>query len=183
MEAIFNSFFLVLASEMGDKTQLLALVLASRYRKPWAVMAGILVATLLNHGLASYVGVWLASLVSPQTLNYILAATFLGFAAWILIPDKDESFEQTNVYGAFLSTTIMFFLAEMGDKTQLATVALGASYSSLTLVTMGTTMGMLVADGVAVFFGEKLVTRVPMNIIRRIACAIFVLFGIGILFR
>lgn len=179
---IIQSFFLVVASEMGDKTQLLALVLASRYRKPWVIMAGILVATLLNHGLASWLGGWISSLVAPQTLSWILALTFFAFAAWLLIPDKDEEIKEEHRFGAFLTTVVVFFLAEMGDKTQLATVALGARFNAPLTVTLGTTAGMLVADGLAVFFGEKLTERIPMKWVRIFACVLFVLFGIGILY-
>jgi putative Ca2+/H+ antiporter (TMEM165/GDT1 family) len=144
--AIFQSFFLVLVSEMGDKTQLLALVLAARYKKPWTIMAGILFATLLNHGFASWAGSWVAGFVSPQTLRLILAASFLAFAVWLLIPDQDEGLRFDDRFGAFLTTSIAFFLAEMGDKTQLATVALGARFDAPLAVTVGTTAGMLVAD-------------------------------------
>lgn len=181
MDVVINSFLLVFASEMGDKTQLLALVLASRFKKPWAVMAGILVATTLNHTLASYAGEWISTLISHQMLKWILAAIFFAFAAWILIPDKDEELKHSGRFGAFFTTVVAFFLAEMGDKTQLATLALGARYGNFTLVTLGTTAGMMVSDGLAVFFGEKLTQRISMNWIRRIACAIFALFGLGIL--
>lgn len=181
MQEILNSFLLVLASEMGDKTQLLALVLASRFRKPWTVMAGILVATLLNHGLASLSGNWVASLVAPQTLHWILAGLFFVFAAWILIPDKDEELKEQPRFGAFLTTLVTFFLAEMGDKTQFATIALGARYASPWLVTIGTTLGMLVADGLVVFFGEGLTKKVPMKWIRITASFLFAAFGVLIL--
>jgi Ca2+/H+ antiporter, TMEM165/GDT1 family len=183
MTSIFNSFLLVFASEMGDKTQLLALVLASRFRQPFAIMSGILVATLLNHGLASYLGGWISSLVTPRTLTWILAITFFAFAAWILIPDKDDDDDHQPKFGAFITTTITFFLAEMGDKTQLATVALGARYSSPILVTLGTTLGMLAADGLAVAFGENLTRKISMTWVRRIASLLFALFGLGILLR
>lgn len=181
METLVQSFLLVVASEMGDKTQLLALVLASRYRKPWTIMAGILVATLLNHGLAAWMGGWISSFVSPDVLRWTLAATFFGFALWLLVPDKDDGMPSEQRFGPFITTTIVFFLAEMGDKTQLATVALGAKFNSTLLVTLGTTAGMLVADGIAVFFGDKLTERIPMKWVRRFACFLFVLFGIGIL--
>lgn len=183
MIVIINSFFLILASEMGDKTQLLALVLASKFRKPWTIMAGILVATLLNHGLASWVGQFLATRVSSQMLSWGLAGIFFVFAAWILIPDKDEELKEIGHFGAFITTTIAFFLAEMGDKTQLATVALGANYASPWLVTFGTTMGMLAADGLAVFFGKSLTERIDMKWIRIGASLLFLAFGIGILIK
>jgi putative Ca2+/H+ antiporter (TMEM165/GDT1 family) len=181
MQAIWQSFFLVFVSEMGDKTQLLALVLAARFKKPWTIMAGILVATLLNHALASWVGQRLSGLVNPTYLSWILAATFFAFAIWILIPDKDEELKQKNKYGAFLTTLVTFFLAEMGDKTQLATVALGAQFQDFYMVTIGTTLGMLGADGLAVFFGKKLTAKIPMNIIHKVASFLFFLFGIALL--
>lgn len=183
MDAIIQSFFLVFASETGDKTQLLALVLVLRFKRPWVIMAGILLATLLNHGLASWLGGRAAALVQPQTLRWILAITFFAFAAWILVPDKDEDLKQGSKYGAFWTTIVTFFLAEMGDKTQLATVALGARFINVWLVTCGTTLGMLAADGLAVAFGENLVTRVPMLWVRRLASLLFVLFGVLILFQ
>lgn len=187
MDALLQSFGLVVASEMGDKTQLLALVLALRFKRPWIVMAGILVATLLNHGLATLLGGWVASLVSPDTLKIGLAVLFLVFAVWILIPDKlDEGEGQAKegeAASAFFTTVVLFFLAEMGDKTQLATLALGAKFQAPILVTMGTTMGMLVADGLAVVFGEKLIKVVPMKVIRIVSSISFAAFGIAIYFR
>jgi Ca2+/H+ antiporter, TMEM165/GDT1 family len=181
MEAILHSFALVFVSEMGDKTQLLALVLASRFRKPWVIMAGILVATLLNHGLASYAGAYLSVYVGSQRLAYTLAAIFFIFAFWILIPDKDEALIVEPRFGTFVTTVVAFFLAEMGDKTQLATIALGARFNAPVLVTAGTTAGMLVADGLAVFLGEKLTEKIPMKCIRYFAAALFLAFGIYIL--
>lgn len=181
MDVLFNASLLVFLSEMGDKTQLLALVLATRFKKPWAIMAGIFVATVLNHGLASWAGGWISLLVSPGTLSWILAATFFGFGLWILIPDKEEEAKPSGGMGAFLTTAIAFYFAEMGDKTQLATVAIGAKYNAALLVTIGTTIGMLGADGLAVFLGEKLTTKISMVWIRRFASLLFVLFGLGIL--
>lgn len=167
---------------MGDKTQLLALVLASRFRKPWAIMAGILCATLLNHGLASYAGGWLSTSVSSRHLAWALAAIFFVFAFWILIPDKDEGLKLEPRFGAFLTTLVAFFFAEMGDKTQLATVALGARFNAPLLVTVGTTAGMLAADGLAVFLGEKLTEKIPLKYIRYFASALFFIFGLYILY-
>jgi Ca2+/H+ antiporter, TMEM165/GDT1 family len=181
MDAIFQSFTLVLASEMGDKTQLLALILASRFRKPWAIMAGILCATLLNHALASYAGGFLGAHVDPVLLARVLAAIFFAFALWILIPDKDDGLQVEPKYGAFLTTLVAFFLAEMGDKTQLATIALGARFNAPVMVTLGTTAGMLAADGLAVFLGERLTRVVPMKHIRWFASALFFAFGVLIL--
>lgn len=182
MEAIINSFLLVFISEMGDKTQLLALVLAARFKKPLPIMMGILVATILNHALASYVGSFITNYVSQDILKWVLAATFVGFGLWMLIPDKDEGFEDKHRWGAFLTTTVAFFFAEMGDKTQLATVALGAKYAAPLWVTVGTTLGMLGADGLAVFLGHKFTDRVPMTLVHRIASGLFILFGIAIIF-
>ncbi|MFZ4402632.1 MAG: TMEM165/GDT1 family protein [Pseudobdellovibrionaceae bacterium] len=181
MEAIINSFLLVFVSEMGDKTQLLALVLAARFKKPVPIMFGILLATLLNHALASYVGSFVTHYISADILKWVLAATFIGFGLWMLVPDKDEGFEQKQQWGAFLTTTVAFFFAEMGDKTQLATVALGAKYVAPVMVTLGTTLGMLGADGLAVFFGHQFTDRVPMKLVHKIASGLFILFGLGIL--
>ncbi len=185
MEPFLQSFGLVLASEMGDKTQLLALVLALRFKKPLIVMLGILVATLLNHALATYLGTWLASHFSAQTLKISLAIIFLAFAVWILFPDKiddnETSIDQKSK-NAFFTTVVLFFLAEMGDKTQLATLALGAKFQSPILVTIGTTLGMLVADGLAVVFGEKLTKIIPMQAIRIFSSILFAAFGLAIFF-
>ncbi len=180
MEAIINSFLLVFVSEMGDKTQLLALVLAARFRKPVPIMLGILVATLLNHALASYIGTFLTYYVSADVLKWILAATFIGFGIWLLMPDKDEGFHDKRAWGPFVTTTIAFFFAEMGDKTQLATIALGAKFAAPVMVTVGTTAGMLGADGLAVIFGHRFTEKVPMKLVHRIASALFILFGIWI---
>lgn len=177
-----QSFIMVLISEMGDKTQLIALILASRFRAPWTIMAGICVATILNHALATYIGGWLASIVDPSMLKWILAITFWAFAFWILIPDKEE--EENKLYqkwGPFLTTTVVFFLAEMGDKTQLATAALGARFSAPITVTIGTTIGMLVADGLAVFLGHKFIHKINLSLIRKIAFVLFILFGVAVL--
>ncbi len=184
MEALIQSFALVLASEMGDKTQLLALVLALRFKKPMVIMAGILVATLLNHGLASLVGGWLGNQFSESTLRISLALIFFIFALWILVPDKldpDTDTPRDIPANAFLTTLVLFFLAEMGDKTQLATLALGAKFQSPIAVTAGTTLGMLAADGLAVVFGERLTKIVPMHFIRIFSSLLFAGFGIGIL--
>lgn len=182
MDAIIQSFLLVFISEMGDKTQLLALVLAARFKKPLPIMMGILVATILNHALASYVGSFITNYISAEILKWILAATFVGFGLWMLIPDKDDGFEDKHRWGPFLTTTVAFFFAEMGDKTQLATVALGAKFAAPILVTVGTTVGMLGADGLAVFLGHKFTDRVPMKLVHRIASGLFILFGLGIYF-
>lgn len=176
-ETVVTSFLLVAASEMGDKTQLLALALAARYRRPWLIMAGILVATLANHGLAAAAGSWISSHVAPRVMAGALAATFVGFAAWTLVPDTLDEADGHGRFGPFVTTTVLFFLAEMADKTQLATVALAARYGSLVLVTVGTTLGMLFSDGLAVFLGERLALRVPMPVLRKVAAGLFLVFG------
>lgn len=181
MESIFNSFLLVFVSEMGDKTQLLALILAAKFRKPWAIMAGIFLATLLNHALASWVGSFITQYISEITLKWVLGLVFIGFGLWILIPDKEEDIKPKQKWGAFLTTLVAFFFAEMGDKTQLATVALGAKYVAPWSVTIGTTLGMLGADGLAVFFGHKFTEKISMKWIHRGASILFIIFGIGIL--
>lgn len=181
MEALINSFLLVFAGEMGDKTQLLSLVLASRFKKPWTILLGVFIATILNHGLASGFGAWLASLVEPNTMRWILAVTFFAFAIWILVPDKEEELQQTSQFGVLLTTIIAFFLAEMGDKTQLATIALGARYPDTLIVTIGTTLGMLASNAMAIFLGYKLLERIPMKWVRAFASFLFLLFGILIL--
>lgn len=183
METIVNSFLLVFAGEMGDKTQLLALVLTARYRKPWIILAGVFTATILNHALASWAGGWVATWLSPEQLKWTLVLTFFGFAAWILIPDKAEDVSESSRYGAFVTTVITFFMAEMGDKTQLATVALGARYPSIVLVTLGTTAGMMASNALAIFLGDSLLKRIPMMWIRRFASALFVIFGLLVLFN
>jgi Ca2+/H+ antiporter, TMEM165/GDT1 family len=181
MEVIFNSFLLVAVAEMGDKTQLLAFVLASRFKNPSAVLAGIFVATVFNHVLAALGGKWVSELIPALYLAWILGAIFIIFAAWILIPDKDDETSSSYRFGPFLTTTIVFFLAEMGDKTQLATVALAATYSSVLLVTLGTTMGMMFSDGLAVLFGERLTEKISMKWIRWISAGIFFIFGVMII--
>src|SRR5512136_397538 len=177
MESILGSFFLVAVSEMGDKTQLLAFSLATRYRRPWVVMAGILVATIVNHALAASVGTWVSEHVPPRAMAGILAATFAGFGIWTLRPDTLEESRGPSGLGPFLTTAVLFFLAEMADKTQLATVALAARYRSVVLVTIGTTLGMMASDGLAVFLGEKLAEKVSMKAIRIVAAGIFFVFG------
>lgn len=179
--AFFNSLLLVFAGEMGDKTQLLAILLAARYRQPWTILAGIFVATMLNHAMASWAGGFVASYFRPEVLRWSLAIMFFAFALWILVPDKEDDLKTQNRFGAFLTTVVAFFLAEMGDKTQLATVALGARYSQIWIVTLGTTLGMLASNALAVFLGEKLLQRIPMKWVRIFACGLFFLFGLAIL--
>jgi len=181
LETIVSSFVLVAASEMGDKTQLLAFSLAARYRRPWTVMGGILLATVLNHALAATAGSWIAAQVPPRVMAAILGATFIAFGLWTLRPDTLDEARGPDRFGPFLTTTVLFFLAEMGDKTQLATVALAARFSSVVAVTVGTTAGMLAADGLAVFLGERLAARVQLKWVRVAAASLFFLFGAGAL--
>lgn len=180
LEAFFNSFLLVFAGEMGDKTQLLALLLTAKYRKPWTILAGVFVATILNHALASWVGGWVGSLVPTPILKWSLVLVFLVFALWILIPDKEEEIKSDGHFGPFVTTVIAFFIAEMGDKTQLATVALGAAYTNIWWVTLGTTLGMMGSNALAVFLGDKLLQRIPMKWVRICSCVLFIIFGLGI---
>jgi len=178
LEPFLVSTGVVALAEMGDKTQLLALLLAARYRQTLPVVAGILAATLANHALAAWLGVEVARALGRDTLRWILGVSFIAMAAWTLVPDKiDGGGAPPGRYGAFLATLIAFFLVEIGDKTQLATVALAAQYKSLAPVVAGTTLGMMIADVPAVYFGERLLRRVPVNIVRRVAAAIFAVLG------
>jgi Ca2+/H+ antiporter, TMEM165/GDT1 family len=181
MTALWSSFAIVALAEMGDKTQLIAFSLAIRFRRPWTVMLGILLATIVNHALAATAGVWLARLVPPTALAVILGLSFIGFGLWTLVPDSVDEPGQRPGWGPLLSTTVIFFLAEMGDKTQLATVALGARYASTALVTAGTTLGMLAADGLAVFAAARLDRVVSIRWVRLVAASLFFLFGCGAL--
>ncbi|MEB2314693.1 TMEM165/GDT1 family protein [Denitratimonas tolerans] len=183
MEALITSFGMVAIAEIGDKTQLLSFVLAARFPgQAWRIVAGILAATLVNHFGAAAIGDWVALHVGPALMRWILGLAFLGFAAWALIPDTlDESDARPLRRGAFLTTLMLFFLAEMGDKTQLATVALGARYDSLIMVTLGTTLGMMAANVPAVLVGEGLARRFPLAKMRFLAAAIFALFGLLVL--
>ena len=185
MEALLSSLGMVAFAEMGDKTQLLSFVLAARFRgQQWPIIAGIFIPTIVNHALAALAGDWVAMKVSPDVMRWVLGVAFLAFAAWALVPDTlDENDEKNNKHGAFLTTLVMFFLAEMGDKTQLATVALGAQFGSLLAVTMGTTLGMMVGNVPAVLLGETLAKRFPLSKMRFIAAAIFAIFGALILLK
>jgi len=172
----------VALAEIGDKTQLLALLLTVRFRSPWPIVAGILFATVANHTFAGALGVWLMNLVGPQTMRWILGLSFIAMAAWTLIPDDapDEK-AATSGHGVFLTTVIAFFLVEMGDKTQIATVALAAQFHNLLLVVLGTTVGMLLANVPVVFAGEALLRRVPLKLVRMIAALTFVALGAYVL--
>ena len=181
MEAFFVSTGIVALAEMGDKTQLLSLVLAAKFRQPLPIILGILVATLFNHAGAGAVGAWITTLLGANALRWILGLSFLAMAVWIMIPDKLDD-EDVNVatsrYGVFMSTVIAFFLAEMGDKTQVATVALAAEYASLFWVVAGTTLGMMIANVPAVLLGDKMAHKLPLNIIHGVAAVIFALLGV-----
>lgn len=166
---------------MGDKTQLLAFVLTTRFKKPWTILLGIFIATILNHYLAAALGGIAASYIPATILKVILAALFFGFAVWVLIPDKEEAISERTKYGALITTIILFFLAEMGDKTQLSTVALSAKYHDTLSVTIGTTLGMMAANAPAVFFGEKIKEYIPIKLIHIGASILYLIFGVLIL--
>ncbi len=180
MQALLVSIGVVALAEMGDKTQLLAFILGARFKKPVPIILGILVATLLNHGLAGVVGAWVASNVSAEILRWFLGVSFIAMAVWTLIPDKIEDDEKqiARKLGVFGATLITFFLAEMGDKTQIATVALATYYVAPVTVVIGTTIGMLIADVPAVLLGDKFATRIPMRFVHGVAAAIFLALGV-----
>jgi putative Ca2+/H+ antiporter (TMEM165/GDT1 family) len=180
MEAFLVSTGIVALGEMGDKTQLLAIVLAAAFRKPMPIIAGIFVATLVNHAAAGAVGGWVASALGPDVLRWVIGVSFLLMAGWMLIPDKidDEQSHARSRLGVFGTTVVSFFLAEMGDKTQIATVALAARYADVVPVVLGTTLGMMIANVPAVFLGEKIARKVSMNLVHGIAAVIFGVLGI-----
>ena len=183
MESLLVSTGVVALAEIGDKTQLLAFILAALFKKPLPIIAGILIATLVNHGLAGALGAWITTTVSPEVLRWALGLSFIGMAIWTMIPDEIEE-EETKVarrLGVFGATLITFFLAEMGDKTQIATVAMAVHYGAPLMVVIGTTLGMLIADVPAVFAGEKLAAKIPMKLVHSIAAAIFALLGVATL--
>jgi putative Ca2+/H+ antiporter (TMEM165/GDT1 family) len=182
-ETLFISTGVVALAEIGDKTQLLAFILAARFKKPVPIILGILCATVVNHGLAGALGAWITSAITPETMRWVLGASFIAMAIWTLIPDKIED-EETQVaqrLGVFGATLITFFLAEMGDKTQIATVAMAAKFSSPVLVVIGTTLGMLIADVPAVFVGDRFAAKIPMKLVHSIAAGIFAILGIATL--
>jgi Ca2+/H+ antiporter, TMEM165/GDT1 family len=184
LEALLVSTGVVALAEIGDKTQLLALLLATRFRAPWSIVGGILVATLANHALAGAVGSWLVQLAGPDIMRWILGLSFLLMAGWTLIPDSAPDEKATAPrYGVFITTLIAFFLVEMGDKTQIATVALAAQFQSLGWVVIGTTLGMMLANVPVVFAGDALIRRVPLHVVRYIAAASFALLGLYVLLR
>jgi putative Ca2+/H+ antiporter (TMEM165/GDT1 family) len=182
LEALLVSTGVVALAEIGDKTQLLALLLATRFRAPWPIVAGIFVATVANHALASAVGAWLVQLAGPDAMRWILGISFLLMAGWTLIPDSaPDGSSAMPRQGVFLATVIAFFLVEMGDKTQIATVALAAQYQSITWVVIGTTLGMMIANVPVVFAGDALIKRVPLKVVRYVAAASFAVLGLVVL--
>jgi putative Ca2+/H+ antiporter (TMEM165/GDT1 family) len=182
MEAFFVSTGIVALAEIGDKTQLLAFVLAARFRRPLPIVAAILVATIANHAFAAAIGTWITSMLGPELLRWVLGASFLAMAAWTLVPDKlDEEDAKLAKYGVFLTTLIAFFLAEMGDKTQVATVALAARYHSMVAVVCGTTLGMMLANVPAVYFGDRIANKISLKLVHGIAAVIFAVLGVATL--
>ena len=182
MEAFLISTGIVALAEIGDKTQLLSFILAAKFRKPWPICFGILVATLFNHALAGALGAWITSVLGPETLRWILGISFIAMAGWMLIPDKfDENDAKFAKAGVFVTTLIAFFLAEMGDKTQIATIALAAQYQAVVPVVLGTTLGMMIANVPAVILGDRIADRMPVTIVHRVAAAIFLVLGIATL--
>lgn len=184
MESLLVSTGVVALAEIGDKTQLLAFLLATRFKKPLPIIAGILVATVFNHALAGALGAWITAVLSPDILRWVLGLSFIAMAVWTMIPDKieDEEMQVAKKFGVFGATLITFFLAEMGDKTQIATVAMAAHYPTPVLVVIGTTLGMLIADVPAVFIGDRFAARIPMKLVHGIAAAMFAVMGIATLF-
>ena len=180
MEALLFSTGVVALAEIGDKTQLLAFILAARFKKPIPIIAGIFCATVVNHGLAGALGAWITTAISPDVMRWVLGLSFVGMAIWTMIPDKIEE-EETQIaghLGVFGATLITFFLAEMGDKTQIATVALAAHFAAPLMVIAGTTLGMLLADVPAVFVGNKFAAKIPMKLVHSIAAGVFAVMGL-----
>ena len=183
MEAFLISTGIVALAEIGDKTQLLAFILAAKFRKPVPIIIGILVATIANHAFAGALGSWITSVVAPETMRWVLGISFIAMAIWTLIPDKfEEDDAKLARYGVFGTTLIAFFLAEMGDKTQVATVALAAQYQSLIAVVAGTTFGMMIANVPAVIMGDRIANKIPIRVVHAIAAAIFAVLGVMTLF-
>ena len=179
MEAFLVSTGIVALAEIGDKTQILAFILAAKFRKPFPIIAGIFIATAFNHAFAGALGAWLTGLMAPETLRWILGFSFLGMALWTLIPDRfeeeDARFARLGIFG---TTLLAFFLAEMGDKTQIATVALAAQYRSFIPVVIGTTAGMMIANVPAVLLGDRIAERMPVRLVHSIAALIFAVLGV-----
>lgn len=183
MEAFLVSIATVGAAEMGDRTQLLALVLAAHYRSPWPILAGVLAATLANHGIAGLIGVWFGEFLRPALLDAVVGAGLLGMALWTLKPDTPDNAAAVSRRGAFLATLVTFFIAEIGDKTEIATVALAAGYANLGAVVAGTTLGMLAANAPVVFLGKAFADRLPMKAIHYGAACFFAVLGSGFIAR
>jgi putative Ca2+/H+ antiporter (TMEM165/GDT1 family) len=183
VQSLLVSTGVVALAEVGDKTQLLAFLLAARFKKPLPIVLGILVATIVNHGLAGALGAWITTAVSPTILRWVLGLSFIGMAVWTMIPDEieDEEAKVAARFGVFGATAITFFLAEMGDKTQIATVAMAAHFAAPLTVVAGTTLGMLIADVPAVFAGEKLAGKIPMKLVHSIAALLFAAMGVATL--
>ena len=182
MEAFLISTGIVGLAEIGDKTQLLAFLLAAKFRKPLPIVLAIFVATVANHAFAAAVGAWITSMLGPDVLRWVLGVSFLAMAAWTLIPDKlDEDETKLARYGVFLTTLIAFFMAEMGDKTQVATVALAARYHDIVSVVLGTTFGMMLANVPAVYLGDKIANRVSLRLVHGIAALVFAALGVATL--
>ncbi len=183
MESFWVSTGVVALAEMGDKTQLLAFLLAARFKRPVPIIAGIFLATIVNHGLAGALGVWITTTLSPQIMRWVLGISFLAMAAWTLIPDKieDEKSSMTTRFGVFGATLVTFFLAEMGDKTQVATVAMAAHYQDAWKVVAGTTLGMMIADVPAVFLGDKLSAKLSLKWLHAAAALVFAALGVATL--
>lgn len=181
MEALVLSTISVALAEIGDRTQLLALVLAVRFRRPWPIIAGILLATLANHGIAAELGAFVSERIPESWQPYLIAAAFIGMGLWILVPDAEEDAAARYPYGAFLTTLIAFFLVEIGDKTQIATVVLAAQYEPVWLVVVGTTLGMMAANVPVVVLGHLGSGRLPMRLIHLIAAGVFIAMGILVL--
>ncbi|HOB45084.1 MAG TPA: TMEM165/GDT1 family protein [Zoogloea sp.] len=182
MEAFLVSTGIVALAEIGDKTQLLAFILAAKFRKPVPIILGILIATLVNHGCAGAVGAWVTTLLGAGTLRWVLGVSFIAMAIWTLVPDKfDEDDAKLARLGVFGTTVVAFFLAEMGDKTQVATVALAAQYKDLVTVVAGTTLGMMLANVPAVILGDRIAGRIPVRVVHGIAAAIFAVLGVATL--
>ncbi len=184
MEAFLVAVGVVALAEMGDKTQLLSLVLAARFRRPWPIALGIFAATVVNHALAGAVGNWVTHTLGPELLRWILGGSFIAMALWMLIPDKldEDELPKTSRFGVFGTTLIAFFLAEMGDKTQIATVVLAARYAdAYAWVVLGTTLGMMLANAPVVWLGERIVKRVPIKLVHGVSAALFMLLGMGAL--
>jgi putative Ca2+/H+ antiporter (TMEM165/GDT1 family) len=183
LDAFLISTGVVALAEIGDKTQLLAFILAAKFRKPLPIIAGVLVSTIANHAFAGAIGAWLSALITPEILRWVLGLSFIGMAIWTLIPDKfDESEAKFGRYGVFWTTLFTFFLAEMGDKTQVATVALAAQYHAFLPVVAGTTLGMMIANVPAVLLGDRIANRVPVRLVHSIASVIFLILGVATLF-